>query len=127
MVRWRAPPQTPPSSTLPPGNANTPYPQQPTFTGIEDADLFVDPRRRTITIPPRVLAANVATPFFNYSFFKGTKNVEVHYAYGLAPTSSTDGQPLLYDTITGVVLETSKTIDASVTSMEALRKICPAS
>jgi hypothetical protein len=101
------PAQTPPSSTLPYGDANTPYPQQPTFTGIEDADLFVDPRRRTLSIPPRVLAANVATPFFNYSFFKGVKNVEVHYAYGCPPTKYLDGSPLTYDPDTGIVNPTS--------------------
>jgi hypothetical protein len=65
--------------------------------------MFVDPRRRTLNIPPRVLAANVATPFFNYAFFKGIKNVEVHYAYGMAPTAYLDGQPLVYDPETGVV------------------------
>jgi hypothetical protein len=105
--QFEEPVETPPSSTLPPYTSNDPIPIQPTFTGIEDADLFVDTRSRTVIIPPRVLAATVATPFYNYTFFRGQKNIEIHYAYGYMPTKYLDGQALVFDPITGNVVPQS--------------------
>ena len=69
-----------------------------TPTGIEDADLLVDTRRRTIKIPPRVLYAGVNVPLWNYTFNAGALNVEIHYTFGFPPTKYTDGSPLQYAT-----------------------------
>jgi hypothetical protein len=66
-------------------------------TGIEDADLLVDTRRRTITIPPRVLYAGVSLPLWNYTFTPGDVNIEVHYSFGFPPTSYLDGSPLQFN------------------------------
>ena len=77
------------------------------YTGAEDADLYVDRRRRAIIIPPRVLYANVQSPLWNYNFFTATMNVEVHFAYGFPPTSYLDGQSLRFDPITGEMIELS--------------------
>ena len=84
--------------------------QTQVYTGIEDADLFIDSRRRLIVIPARVLYASVGSPSWKYDFFSGTMNVEVHFNYGFAPTAYTDGQPLVFDPITGDVQMTSPEI-----------------
>jgi hypothetical protein len=76
------------------------------YTGMEDADLLVDTRSRTLTIPPRVLYATINTPMYNWTFFQGDLNVEVHFAYGFPPIAYSDGQLLSFDT-NGNVLETS--------------------
>lgn len=100
-------PPPPAPESIPPGPITPQIVQQPSFTGIEDADLLVDPRRRMIKIPPRILYANMATPLWNYNFITGPLNVEVHFAYGFAPTAYTDGQPLKFDPDTGVMQLTS--------------------
>ena len=103
-------PPVPPPETIPPTPLTDAFVQgvdQVYFTGTEDADLYVDNRRRTIMIPPRVLYATVAVPQSQFNFFPGTMNVEVHFAYGFPPTKYTDGQPLSYDPVTGLVLPLS--------------------
>lgn len=93
-------PVPPPPELLPPQPVGTTYNQaihDVLYTGIEDADLFVDPRRRLIVIPPRVLYANVQSPQWNYTFFNATMNVEVHFTYGFAPIAYLDGSPLRFD------------------------------
>lgn len=79
--------------------------QGPIFpTGIEDADLLVDTRRRTIVIPPRVLYAGLSQPLWNYNFLPfGSLNIEIHYFYGYPPTKYLDGKPLTFDPTTGLV------------------------
>ena len=104
------PPPTAPENTLPAGDSNTPYYSPTIQTGAEDADLFYDPRRRSLIIPPRVLAANVATPFWDFNFMTGTANVEVHFAYGYAPTHYTDGQALQFNPVTGELYPLSAAI-----------------
>lgn len=101
------PPPALPETIPPSENSGTPYYSPTIYTGTEDADLFLDSRRRTLTIPPRVIAANVATPFYNFRFFPGQMNVEVHFAYGYAPITYTDGQPLAFDSVTGDMLPAS--------------------
>jgi hypothetical protein len=101
------PPPALPETIPPTENSGTPYYSPTIYTGTEDADLFLDGRRRTLTIPPRVIAANVATPFYNFNFFRGQMNVEVHFAYGYPPTEYTDRQPLAFDPISGVMAPTS--------------------
>lgn len=75
------------------------------YTGIEDADLMVDTKRRTIRIPPRVLIAGVQFPIWTYTFLPATANVEVHYVSGFAPTRYEDGTPLQYNSQTGYVYD----------------------
>jgi len=104
------PPPALPENLLPYGDANTPYYTPQILTGAEDADLFISPRRRTLSIPPRVLAANIATPFWDWTFMPGNMNVEVHFAYGYAPTMYTDRQPLQFDPLTGDLLMESAPI-----------------
>lgn len=65
-------------------------------TGIEDADLLVDVRRRTVKIPPRVLYAGINVPLWNYVFNAGPLNIEFHYSMGFPPTKYTDGSPLQF-------------------------------
>lgn len=67
-------------------------------TGIEDADMLVDTRRRMIQIPPRVLYANLSTPLWNYTFFPGVKNIEVHTFFGFAPKTYLSGAALAFNT-----------------------------
>lgn len=76
-------------------------------TGLEDADLILDPRSRTLSIPPRVLYSAVNTPLYNWSFFKGTMNVEVHFVYGFPPTAYADGTPLVFNPYSGAMNATS--------------------
>ncbi len=66
-------------------------------TGIEDADLLVDTRRRTLTIPPRVLYAGVSLPLWNYTFTPGDMNIETHYSFGFPPINYLDGTPLQFN------------------------------
>lgn len=52
---------------------------------IEKADLFVDCSNGYLIIPPRILYLEMqAIPFWNYTFLRGNKNVEVQYVYGYA-------------------------------------------
>jgi hypothetical protein len=74
------------------------------YTGIEDADLFVDTARRTIRIPPRVLIAGVQFPIWTYTFLPAPLNVETHFTFGFAPTAYENGNPLQYDPTSGYVL-----------------------
>jgi hypothetical protein len=101
------PPPALPEAIPPTDNSNTPYFAPVLYTGVEDADLFLDRRRRTLTIPPRVLAANIQQPFYNYSFFSAPMNIEVHFAYGCPPIAYEDGQPLMFDPVTGALQMTS--------------------
>jgi len=79
----------------------------PEYSGIEDADLLVDPYSRTLSIPPRVLYAGVSTPLWNYTFHIGVQNVEVHYTFGFKPTKYEDGTPLQFNPVSGVVYDPS--------------------
>ena len=50
---------------------------------ITNADLFVDCINGYLTIPPRILYLEMqAIPFWNYTFLRGNKNIEVTYSYG---------------------------------------------
>jgi hypothetical protein len=69
----------------------------PYFTGIEDADILVDTRARTVTIPPRALLLAAGLPLSNYSFVIGKSNVEMHFAFGFPPTTYQSRAPLLFD------------------------------
>jgi hypothetical protein len=100
------PPPAAPES-IPPNIPNPVVTQPTVFTGAEDADLMLDPRRRMLKIPPRILYANFGSPLWNYNFFQGPMNVEVHFVYGHAPTKYTDGTPLIFDPTTGIMQETS--------------------
>jgi hypothetical protein len=75
----------------------------PYFTGVEDADILVDTRARTVIIPPRALLLAAGLPLSNYSFVVGKMNVEIHYQFGYPPTSYLSGMPLTYDPTTGIV------------------------
>lgn len=100
-------PPLPPPESIPPEPTGLTYEQtvqNVLYTGTEDADLFVDPRRRMIVIPRRVLYAQVQSPQWQYDFFNGDLNVEVHFCYGFAPTAYCDGSPLQFDPITGELL-----------------------
>lgn len=49
----------------------------------EKSDLYVDTTRGILQIPPRILfLENQAVPFWNYTWLKGTQNIEVEYDYG---------------------------------------------
>lgn len=89
-------PQPDPPMIVPPQPITAQYSSSLIWTGIEDADLMVDTRARTLKIPPRVLVAGVGLPMANFSFIAGTKNIEVHYRFGFAPTTYTDGSPLQF-------------------------------
>lgn len=107
-------PPPPGPESIPPDLIGTTYTQSVQdmlYTGTEDADLYVDPRRRTIIIPPRVLYANVQSPLWDYTFFNATMNVEVHYAYGFAPTAYLDGSPLQFDSMGNLIMTTPVTQD----------------
>lgn len=75
------------------------------YTGVEDADLFVDTRSRTLRIPPRVLVAGVGLPLANFDFIPGILNIEVHFRCGFPPTKYVDGSPLQYDPNSGQVYD----------------------
>jgi hypothetical protein len=75
----------------------------PYYTGVEDADILVDTRARTVIIPPRALLLAAGLPLSNYSFIVGKANVEIHFTFGYAPTKYLSGAPLTYDPTTGVV------------------------
>ena len=64
-------------------------PAQATWeTTIEKADLLVDCANGIIIIPPRILYLEMqAIPFWNYTFLRGNKNVEVTYEYGYDDTN----------------------------------------
>lgn len=52
-------------------------------TTIEKADLMVDCSNGIIVIPPRILYLEMqAIPFWNYTFLRGNKNIEISYEYG---------------------------------------------
>ncbi len=49
----------------------------------EKADLYIDARLGVLKIPPRILfLENQAVPFWNYTWLRGTSNIEVEYDYG---------------------------------------------
>ena len=49
----------------------------------EKADLHVDCRLGILKVPPRILfLENQAVPFWNYTWLRGTSNIEVEYDYG---------------------------------------------
>lgn len=49
----------------------------------ERADLYIDTRLGILKIPPRILfLENQAVPFWNYTWLRGTSNIEVEYDYG---------------------------------------------
>jgi hypothetical protein len=100
-------PAVPAPEQIPPSMLPSTEPSVIQYTGIEDADLLIDTRRRTIYIPPRVLIAGFSTPIWSYNFFHGVMNVEVHFVYGFPPTAYLDGQPLVIDLKTGIVGLTS--------------------
>jgi len=56
--------------------------------GIEKADLLVDCANGMVIIPPRILYLEMqAIPFWNYTFLRGNKNVQVTYEYGYDDTN----------------------------------------
>jgi hypothetical protein len=88
------------------GNTNLlPVITPPFYTGIEDADILVDTRARTIIIPPRALILGAGLPLSNYSFIVGKMNIEAHYVFGYPPTSYASGAPLQFDSITGNLID----------------------
>ena len=49
----------------------------------EKADLYIDARLGILKIPPRILfLENQAVPFWNYTWLRGTSNIDVEYDYG---------------------------------------------
>jgi hypothetical protein len=94
-----------PPMIVPPNPITATYVSSLIFTGIEDADLFVDVRKRCLQIPPRVLVAGVGLPVANFNFITGTANIETHYRLGFPPNAYMDGSPLQYDNTTHIVSE----------------------
>lgn len=98
----RTPPETIPPNVI---AAALSVQTQTVYTGIEDADLLVNPRTRTMAVPPRVLYAGVSTPLWNYTFHQGVQNVETHYLFGFPPIAYEDGSPLQFDATTGNLID----------------------
>ena len=49
----------------------------------EKSDLYVDCKLGILTIPPRILMLeNQGVPFWNFTFLRGTDNIQVEYDYG---------------------------------------------
>ena len=55
------------------------------------ADIFVDLKSGSLTIPPRILfQENQTYPFWNYTWIRGTQNIEVQYTYGYSDPAQPD-------------------------------------
>lgn len=86
------PPTSNPPYVFPPGlgfinEDSNPVNQTADFLDTEprygDTDLFVNCETGLLTIPPRVIfMEGQATPFWNYTWLRGTQNVRIKYSYG---------------------------------------------
>jgi hypothetical protein len=95
------PPQIPAFQT--PFNLSQQLIAPPIVTAIEDADILVDTRARTLRIPPRALILAAGLPLSNYSFIGGVLNVECHFVFGFPPITYESGTALVYDGTSGLV------------------------